>query len=128
MPFIDIRLNKELSSEQYDRLAREVTLNMDSIMGKRKEVTSVLINSLQQAPWTIDSKGLQKPTAYVDIKITQGTNTEQEKAELISVIYQLLQSVLGELEEASYIVIHEINAGDWGYGGLSQAARKAAAL
>ncbi|WP_422845065.1 tautomerase family protein [Acidovorax sp. M2(2025)] len=32
----------------------------------------------------------------------------------------------GPLAEASYVIVRELPAGDWGYGGRTQQARKAA--
>ena len=31
----------------------------------------------------------------------------------------------GPLAEASYVIVRELPAGDWGYGGLTQATRQA---
>jgi 4-oxalocrotonate tautomerase len=35
-----------------------------------------------------------------------------------------LQQQLGPLEEASCVVVQEVPASDWGYGGRTQAGRK----
>jgi 4-oxalocrotonate tautomerase len=39
----------------------------------------------------------------------------------------MLEEVAGPVAEVSYLVIHELPADAWGYGGLSQAARQASA-
>jgi len=36
----------------------------------------------------------------------------------------MLKRLLGEMQAASYVVIHEITADAWGYDGLTQAQRK----
>ena len=41
------------------------------------------------------------------------------------VAYEALSQQLGPLHEASYVVVQEVPAGDWGYGGRTQAQRKA---
>ena len=58
------------------------------------------------------------------MKITAGTNSESDKGALIARLNRLLREELGGLAEASYIVIHEVPAGSWGYSGITQAARK----
>lgn len=46
---------------------------------------------------------------------------------MIAALHRLLGDTLSAVPEASYIVIHEIAASDWGYAGLTQAARRPAA-
>jgi len=69
---------------------------------------------------------LAGPTARLEISITAGTNTAEEKQEFIGEAHRLLREHLGGLEEASYVVVRELPAGDWGYGGRTQADRFAA--
>jgi 4-oxalocrotonate tautomerase len=73
---------------------------------------------------------VNRPTALLEISITQGTNTVAQKAAFIAAAFAELQQQLapeGVLEEASYVCIRELPATDWGYGGKSQQARAAAA-
>lgn len=68
------------------------------------------------------------PTTLLEINITQGTNTTQEKATFIHAVFTELQRQLGDhaapLEEASYVIVREVAASDWGYGGQTQLARR----
>jgi 4-oxalocrotonate tautomerase len=89
-------------------------------------VTAVRLAGSEAALWTIGGSACDKTTAYVDVKITQGSNSRQEKALLIEHLHHLLTETLGELAEASYIVIHELPAESWGYAGSTQAARAGA--
>ena len=59
----------------------------------------------------------------MDIKVTAGTNTDAEKAEMIGLGMAMLSEVVGPAPEASYIVIHDLDAGVWGYNGRTQKAR-----
>jgi 4-oxalocrotonate tautomerase len=96
---------------------------MAVVAGKRREVTAVRIAGSEAALWTIGGTACDKTTAYVDVKITHGSNSLQEKAALIGRLHSLLTETLGELAEASYIVIHELPAENWGYAGSTQAER-----
>jgi 4-oxalocrotonate tautomerase len=75
----------------------------------------------------VGGQDVQKPTALLEISITAGTNTAQEKADFIAAAWAELQRQLaagGPLEPASYVIVRELPAGDWGYGGKTQAARR----
>jgi 4-oxalocrotonate tautomerase len=63
-------------------------------------------------------------TAQLQIQITAGTNTAAEKAAFIAAAFEELGTLLGGLHPASYVVVDEIAADAWGYGGRTQAARR----
>ena len=54
--------------------------------------------------------------------------TAEEKAAFIQAAFAELQRQLGyytgQLEEASYVIVREVAASDWGYGGQTQLARR----
>lgn len=56
---------------------------------------------------------------YVNIKVTQGGVTAEQKQELIKGVSQLLFDVLGKPHKSTYVVIDEINTDNWGVGGES---------
>ena len=63
-----------------------------------------------------------RAVAHLDVKVTEGTNTPVEKASFVSEAMKLLRSVLGTgLNPVTYVVIHEVPAGAWGWDGLTQA-------
>jgi 4-oxalocrotonate tautomerase len=123
MPYIDLKIDPIPSPEKANTLAQGVTDALVEVTGKRRDVTAVRINGIEAALWTIGGVVCDKPTVYLDAKITQGTNTQQEKVSLIARLHRLLLETLGELAEASYIVVHELPAENWGYAGLTQASR-----
>jgi len=50
-----------------------------------------------------------------------------QKQAFIAAAFAELEQQLGygqPLEEASYVIVREVPASDWGYGGRTQAARK----
>lgn len=128
MPYIDVRLQPVPTSEQAAILTRGITESMTGLMGKRREVTAVRIGATESVLWTVGAEACTQPTAYVDVKITQGTNSPEQKAALLQRLHTLLVETLGGLAEASYIVIHELPAENWGYAGVTQAARAAGRL
>lgn len=126
MPFIRITLGKAVRPSQQQSLARRATDLIAAILHKRAEVTAVQVVMAGADAWCIAGDvvpAVQTPS-NVELLITEGTNTPAEKAEMIVALHRVLEETCGPLPEASYIVIHEVPAGNWGYGGLTQAARQ----
>lgn len=132
MPYINIRTAGEpLTSEQVRQLVTGTTEHMTHIMGKKGELTSVRIESAEAQYWGIGgvlASDRQNRAAHMDIKVTKGTNSDAEKAAMVEASHTLLVDVLGVLPEATYVVIHDLPAGNWGYAGKTQAARAKAAI
>ncbi|MGC1172288.1 4-oxalocrotonate tautomerase [Polaromonas sp.] len=131
MPTLNLKVAPLQNPGRYQQLAQELTLLTGRLLGKRREVTAVMIEDLPAARWHVDGKDVQRPTALLEISITAGTNTAEEKAAFIKAAFAELERQLGcggPLEEASYVVVRELPATDWGYGGQTQKARQAARL
>jgi len=128
MPYINIRLGKNLDNEQRIQLFEQTTTLMNTVMRKRREVTVVHIQESEPQQWSTNSIPLTSKSpvgAYVDIKVTDGTNTVEEKAEMVSQTVKMLNDVVGIIQEACYVIINDIPADSWGYNGKTQAARAA---
>ncbi|WP_321369083.1 tautomerase family protein [uncultured Desulfuromusa sp.] len=126
MPYINIRVGSRLNSLQKSNIQNRTTDLMNRVMGKRREVTVVHIDESVPALWAVDGKGLKEeaPVAvYVDIKVTQGTNSAEEKAQMIARTVTMLKEEIGAIQEACYVLINDIPANSWGYDGISQAER-----
>lgn len=66
---------------------------------------------------------------YVNIKVTGGSEapSEEQKAELIRGVTELLSRVLNKNPETTVVVIDEIDMDNWGIGGKSVTVRRAEA-
>ena len=90
-----------------------------------------MVDDVPAARWYVGGDEVQRPTAWLEISITQGTNTAEEKSAFVAQAYAELAAQLGGrggLEPASYVIVRELPATDWGYGGATQAARRMAAM
>lgn len=121
MPYINVKLNVKESDELREKIVHIVLENTTNILNKRKEVTSVFVEFVSQKSWSIGGKN--STTFYLDIKITKGTNTKEQKANYIKKCYKDFQELLGEITPASYIVIDEVDSDSWGFEGLTQEYR-----
>ena len=131
MPYINIRLGTNLNQDQRNQLYEKTTSLMKTVMGKRPEVAVVHIQESEPQQWSVNSTSIATKdpvAAYVDIKVTGGTNTPSEKAEMISQTVKMLNDVVGIIQEACYVVIDDIPANSWGYNGKTQAARAVSKL
>lgn len=126
MPFVNIKVaGPTLTPAQLTRLHDGATRLMAGIMRKKAELTAVLVEPVAAAGWSVG--GAPVPVAaHLDVKITAGTNTAEEKAHFLLEASNLLKEVLGAdaLPVATYIVIDEVAADAWGYDGLTQDHRR----
>jgi 4-oxalocrotonate tautomerase len=124
MPFVHIRLQgKKLDEKQMDQMHRDATNLMVDIMGKKGELTSVLIEQIVGASWSVGGK-TAPIAAHLEVAITRGTNSPDQKAKFVREASDLLRRAGGSLPLATYVVIREISGDAWGYDGLTQEDRK----
>lgn len=126
MPYLKLQLGRTISAAQQRTLARRSTDLIAALLHKRAEVTAVCIDCIAADGWHIAGEAVASSLtpAHGTLYITAGTNTPAEKAEIIVALHRLLVDTCGALPEASYLVIHEVPAGNWGYDGQTQAARQ----
>ena len=125
MPYIAIKLAtpQALSATQTQQLVQGVTDIMVNTLRKKRHLVAVSVEDLPMDQWFISEKSLSVQTAFIQAYITESTNTELEKSQAIFELYTLLASLLGAVEEATYIVLTNVPAKDWGYAGKTQASR-----
>lgn len=128
MPTLTLKIAAPHDHERDQALATVLTAITAATLGKRAEVTAVLIEELPPARWFIGARAVQRPTALLEISVTEGSNTPAQKAAFIETAFAELQHQLAPgsvLEAASYVIVREVPATDWGYGGKTQQARQA---
>lgn len=127
MPTLLLKVTPLQNPERYQALAAALTTLTADLLGKRKDVTAVVIDDLPRARWCVGGRTVEGAAALLEIGITAGTNTEEEKSSFIAAAYRELQRQLapdGPFEVASYVTVRELPATDWGYGGQTQRARQ----
>jgi 4-oxalocrotonate tautomerase len=126
MPFLRLTLDRSPTTETQRRLAEAITELTAAVLGKNYSLTSLAIDVIAPGAWTIGAETMAErgqATAYLDVKVTAGTNTAEEKEAFIERAFHALQDILGPLAPATYIVIDEIPAESWGYQGRTAARR-----
>ncbi len=126
MPILNVKVSGKKSIETTKKI-NELLLNLTHrILGKKKEVTAIAIDYVELDQWFVGGHLLSeqgKNSFYFDIKITDETNTKDEKAQYIKEAFAGFERILGNLHEESYIYVQDVRAASYGYGGKTQEYR-----
>lgn len=122
MPFARLTLIPAQSLDLVQLLTNELTSLIAGDLGKRHELTAILVETPVPAHWTIGSAATEV-AAHLEVCVTAGTNTDAEKSIFIGNAMHLLRQVMPVLPTATYVVVKELPATAWGYDGKTQAAR-----
>lgn len=131
MPYINVVVSSPSGSPNpalARTIAQGVTERTTRILRKRPEVTSVSVSFVGAEQWFVDSRSLGElglATFWLDIAVTEGTNTKEEKAAYLAEIVSFMGASLGPLHGTSYVRVMDVRAEAWGYGGVSQEVRAA---
>lgn len=96
------------------------------ILHKDPKVTAILVKSVDPADWFAGGKSLaeqQLASFWLDIHVTEGTNTKNEKATYIAAMFARMGELLGPLHNESYLHVDEVKGDAYGFGGLTQERR-----
>lgn len=125
MPILTLKTTTPPSANAANTLVRQLTELSTHLLSKRAEVTAFVWQVVPDAHWWIGGASTPQAHAQLDIRVTQGTNTAQEKAEFVRAAHAALEAAYRPqgLHPASYVSVLEVPATDWGYGGLTQRER-----
>jgi 4-oxalocrotonate tautomerase len=107
-------------------IAAEVSRLSSTILGKDPKVTAVIITETDPADWFCGARSLaeQKLASFwLDIHITDGTNTKDEKAGFVAEAFKAMGQLFGPLHNESYVHVHDVRGDAYGFGGLTQERR-----
>ena len=126
MPILNVKVSVEQSQEMTAKIHELLSALTHRILGKNPALTAITIEYLDPRDWIVGGKTLAqqgKSSVYLDIKITDETNTKDEKAAYISEVFKGFSALLRNLHEESYIYVQDVRATAYGYGGQTQERR-----
>ncbi|MDB5801146.1 MAG: 4-oxalocrotonate tautomerase [Rhodocyclales bacterium] len=126
MPILNVKLGTKKSRETTQRVAVLLIDLTSRILRKDPKVTAIAIDYVDPEDWIIAGKSLAEhklASFYFDIKITDETNTKDEKAQYIREAFDGFRQIFGELHQESYIYVQDVRAAAYGYGGRTQESR-----
>jgi 4-oxalocrotonate tautomerase len=97
-----------------------------TILHKDPKVTAIIVKAADAADWFAGGKSLaeQKLASYwLDIHVSEGTNTKDEKAAYLAAMFARMGELLGPLHEETYLHVDEVKGDAYGFGGLTQERR-----
>ncbi|GLK73474.1 tautomerase family protein [Ancylobacter dichloromethanicus] len=131
MPMIQIRFAVPSSTPALEAaLARRAAQLGQEWLGKDPSVTAVLVEPADPAHWFCAGRSLKEAglaAFWLDIRVTEGTNTKDEKAAFVAATFTAFGELLGPLHAESYVHVVEARGDAYGYGGLTQERRYIAA-
>jgi 4-oxalocrotonate tautomerase len=127
MPLITVSYStaREKPSLKSD-IAAAVSELTAKILHKDPRVTAIIVKSVDAADWFAGGKSLaeQKLASYwIDIHVSEGTNTKDEKAAYLAAVFARMGELLGPLHEETYLYVDEVKGDAYGFGGLTQERR-----
>ena len=131
MPLITVQYSstKDVSPSKAE-IAAAVSELSSKILQKYTTVTEIIVHTVEASDWFAGGRSLAEQklaSVWLDIHITDGTNTKDEKAEFIAATFKRFGELLGPLHTESYVHVHEVRADAYGFGGLTQERRYIAA-
>lgn len=126
MPILNVKVSAIPSAEMTTKIS-ELLLELTSrILHKDRNVTAIAIDYVDPENWIVGGKSLaeqNKSSIYFDVKVTDETNTKDEKAQYIREAFAAFAKLLGNMHEESYIYVQDVRAASYGYGGKTQERR-----
>ncbi len=107
-------------------IAAEVSRLSAAILHKDPKVTAVIVSRVSPDDWFVGGQSLTDAwlaSFWLDIHITDGSNTKDEKAAFIAAAFESMEKLLGPLHEESYVHVHDVRDDAYGYGGITQGRR-----
>jgi len=126
MPILNVKVSGTKSADTTKQITDLLLDITTRILKKKGEVTAIAIDYVDRDCWMVGGKLLSeqgKNSFYFDIKVTDETNTKDEKALYIKEAFEGFEKILGDLHEESYVYVADVRATAYGYGGKTQEYR-----
>lgn len=126
MPIINVKISQPASAEMTRNVSSALLELTTRILRKAREVTAITVSYVSPEQWVVAGRTLAeqgKNSFYFDIKVTDSTNTKDEKAAYVAACFDAMAQLLQPLHEESYIFVHDVQADAYGYGGQTQEFR-----
>jgi len=127
MPYLDLKISGPCLPETIARFAARMTNLVVDVLGKKRELTAVAVQCVTPGHWYVGGRSLTdqgRASFFLEVNVTAGTNTADEKAEFVAAAFAAAEGILGRLDAASYVIVREVAADAWGYQGQTQEVRR----
>ena len=127
MPLITVTYSSQRQTPSLKAdIAAAVTELTAKILHKDPKVTAIIVKPVDAADWFAGGRSLaeqQLASYWLDIHVSEGTNTKDEKAAYLEAMFTRMADLLGPLHHETYLHVDEVRADAYGFGGLTQERR-----
>jgi len=126
MPIIHVTITGKPDPALSARIAEQVTELTKTHLRKDPRVMAIAVSYIDPQHWFASGKSLASQHAnsfWLDIKIVDGTNIKQDMANYLEHVHAELSQTLGNVHHGSYVLVHEVSAAAYGFGGKTQEYR-----
>ncbi len=126
MPMITVDVAGEPEAQLTERIAQTLAAVTARVLGKDPRVTAVAVSYVPRRQWFVAGRSTAesgRAAFFVDVRISDGTNTKDEKARFVAEAFAAMERLLGPVEAESYVHVDDARADAYGYGGLTQERR-----
>jgi len=126
MPIITVAVTRPLDKDFAHALATTITGLTRTHLKKDPTVTAVALTYIDPSHWFAGGQSLASQSAqtfWLDIKVVDGTNTKPELAAYLDHVFAAMSGLLGQVHSESYVLVHEVPASAYGFGGKTQEFR-----
>lgn len=126
MPILQTKISAVGAAPTTTEVASMLQERTSRILGKKPDVTSILVEHVDPADWVVGGTTLReqgKSSFYLAITITDETNTKDEKARYLREVFEGFERLLDNLHTESYIHVLDARAAAYGFGGRTQEGR-----
>lgn len=126
MPILNVKISQPASAALTQAISETLLELTTRILRKKRELTAITLTHVPPEQWVVGGGTLAaqgKNSFYFDIKVVDGTNTKDEKAQYIAECFAAFGQLLAPLHEESYIHVQDVRAEAYGFGGLTQEYR-----
>ena len=127
MPLISVAYSSPRNAPSLKaEIATAVSDLTAGILRKDPRVTAVIVKAVDASDWFAGGRSLaeqNRASFWLDVHVTEGTNTKDEKAAYLAAVFKRMGELLGPLHEESYAHVDEVRGDAYGFGGLTQERR-----
>src|SRR4051812_2600366 len=100
MPILNVKVSATPNADLAQAISQTLLELTTRVLRKKPELTAIAIDFVAPEFWIVGGKSLaqqRKNSFYFDIKIVDGTNTKDEKAQYVAEAFAAFAKLLGDL-------------------------------
>ena len=126
MPILKVKVSAAPSPALTKEISETLLELTSRILHKNRNLTAITLEYVPPEHWVVGGRTLAeqgRSSFYFDVKVVDGTNTKDEKAQYVREAFAAFGLLLPDLHEESYIHVEDVRPEAYGFGGKTQEFR-----